>query len=99
MGEVFPTEHLMARRKESEATVSGKGAGCGRSVLPLGTGPTPVAGADLLSVVESERATNHEQFLRHAADEADKSAQEILDVYVAMADVLPCRGTPPFASG
>jgi hypothetical protein len=45
----------MARRKESEATVSGKVAGCGRSLLPLGTGPTPGAGADLLSVVESEQ--------------------------------------------
>lgn len=44
-----------ARRKESEATVSRKGAGCGRSLLPLGAGPAPGAGADVLSLVESEQ--------------------------------------------
>lgn len=55
LGSLFPTEHLMARRKESEATVSGKGAGYGRSLLPLGAEQVPGAGAgaDLLSVVES----------------------------------------------
>lgn len=70
----------MARRKESEATVSRKGAGCGRSLLPLGAALAPGAGADLLSVVEKP-ATNHERFPRHAADEADKSAQGILEVF------------------
>ena len=53
--EAFPTEHLMARRKESEATVSRKGAGCGRSLLPLGGASAPGPGAGLLSVVESEQ--------------------------------------------
>lgn len=78
--EAFPAEHLMAGRKESEATVLRKGAGYGRSLLPLGVGLAPGAGAVSLSVVE-KRATNHERFPRHAADEADKSAQGILEVF------------------
>lgn len=78
--EAFPAEHLMARREESEATVSGKGAGCGRSLLPLGAALLPRARAGPLSVIE-KRATNHERFPRHAADGADKSAQGILEIY------------------
>lgn len=78
--EPFPTEHLMDCRKESEATVLGKGAGCGRSLIPLGAALAPRVRACSLSVVE-KRATNHERFPRHAADEADKSAHGTLEVF------------------
>lgn len=76
------TSHRTPHRPSEEIRSHSVKEGCGlrRSLLTLGAGLAPGVGVELLSVVET-RATNHERFPRHAADEADKSAQGILEVF------------------
>lgn len=79
-GKYFPPNTSWTVGRNPKPQCRGRVRVAGAHCCPLGLPWRPRSRAGSLSVVE-KRATNHERVPRHAADEADKSAQGILEVF------------------